>query len=412
MNDAVAVGNPCKRLILPAGVYGFNAPIKSSTAACTNPVGTVTQNVHSWGVNGQGTGQTYLVLDPDGNYNSPGSNSAIMFDTPGAIGVDFEDFTVTGGGNATCTATTNPTFFFMGGYLSTFRNLDVDNACNNTGTVDAFGFCNGAAVAAGCHIENVNSWNGGFFCGQLWSGSYYNLQCQTQGGVTAMHGNVNTYGSSFLAGQSTNVVTTVGIVWNSYSDTIQNFGSTANMIQNLGTVNLDGTNLTSVASGAILWFNGATAATYHLHNVNFSSGSAKLTTNAAAGSQIIDQCGNLLPGIASSTFTNILFVPCPTMTYTAAVPQVGATGTGSCGTITTQIGNILNGSLKCTAASASATVVLTPGITAQNGWTCTGVDLTTTTATPLQTASNGTTCTLASAGILQNDVIAFSLNQF
>ena len=130
----------------------------------------------------------------------------------------------------------------------------------------------------------------------------------------------------------------------------------------------------------------------------------------AANSKYVDLCGNTLVGTV--TATNLVFVPCLTATYTQAVPFAAITGTGACATSSTLHGNIFNGSAVCTAATAASTFIITPGITAQNGWNCQGTFDQTTYAVPTAITTTTTACTVTFASVTTNDVISFKAQQF
>jgi hypothetical protein len=218
-----------------------------------------------------------------------------------------------------------------------------------------------------------------------------------------LFGNPATNGTAIYIGNTTtNTVILEGGRWN-------NGATTSNGLFINST-----TDKVYISDGTIL---GGTSNALNINGGNVFLSASTLTSAAAAiggggaNSKVVDLCGNSYTGTILAA-ANLLFTPCLTATYATAVPFVGATGTGACATITTQTGNIFNGSLKCTGTTGASTIVLSPGITAQNGWTCTAVDLTTNADTPLQTANAATTCTLGAAAIAQNDVIAFSLQQY
>lgn len=89
----------------------------------------------------------------------------------------------------------------------------------------------------------------------------------------------------------------------------------------------------------------------------------------------------------------------------------GLTGTGSCGTITTQTGGSWGGSAKCTGATGASTFIITPGSTATNGWNCKASYDNTTSANTLVPTFNATTCTLTGT-VNQNDIIVFTAFPF
>ncbi len=87
------------------------------------------------------------------------------------------------------------------------------------------------------------------------------------------------------------------------------------------------------------------------------------------------------------------------------------TGTGACATITTQSGGSWAGKATCTGTTGASTFVITPGITAPNGWNCrASYDYTTQTNT-FTVTSNTTSCTLTGT-VNANDVIYFEAVAF
>ena len=102
---------------------------------------------------------------------------------------------------------------------------------------------------------------------------------------------------------------------------------------------------------------------------------------------------------------------------TANVPLLGAgtaatlSGTGACATITTQTGGSWSGSGKCTGTTGASTFVIQAGLTASNGYSCFGSDITAGTALA-QSASSTTTCTLKAATVTANDFLTFTVNAF
>ena len=148
-----------------------------------------------------------------------------------------------------------------------------------------------------------------------------------------------------------------------------------------------------------------------------------ITTNAAATtadigvdatSTFIDGCGNTLTGNATATVTaGGKFIPCVGTTYVGTSQGVPtATGTGSCATITTQTGNILSGSLKCTGTTGASTVTLAFPITEANGWNCQGIYDSTTYAVPTALTFTQTTCVATFTSITANDIISFKAQPF
>lgn len=96
----------------------------------------------------------------------------------------------------------------------------------------------------------------------------------------------------------------------------------------------------------------------------------------------------------------------------AAGSAAGLTGTGACGTITTQSGGSWAGTAKCTGSTGASTLTITPGTTAPHGWVCYVQDQTTPANLFQQTSNNATTCVLTAASITSNDVFVFSAIAF
>lgn len=90
----------------------------------------------------------------------------------------------------------------------------------------------------------------------------------------------------------------------------------------------------------------------------------------------------------------------------------GLSGTGACLTITTQSGGAWAGSAKCTGTTGAATLTITPGTTAPNGWICNVQDETTRGNLFQQTSHTTTTCVLTVTSVTQNDVFVFSASAF
>ena len=88
--------------------------------------------------------------------------------------------------------------------------------------------------------------------------------------------------------------------------------------------------------------------------------------------------------------------------------QAALTGTGACLTadITTQRGGAWAGSAVCTNTTGASTLIITPGTTAPNGWSCWANDLTTAANILRQSATSTTACTIAGT-VNANDVLTF-----
>jgi hypothetical protein len=101
-----------------------------------------------------------------------------------------------------------------------------------------------------------------------------------------------------------------------------------------------------------------------------------------------------------------------TMPLTSAGTVAALTGTGACATITTQLGGSWAGSAKCTGTTGASTLIITPGFTAPNGWTCHVQDETTRANLLQQTSHSATACTLTATSVTANDVFVFSAVAF
>jgi hypothetical protein len=88
----------------------------------------------------------------------------------------------------------------------------------------------------------------------------------------------------------------------------------------------------------------------------------------------------------------------------ATVPTI--TGTGACATVSTQKGGNAAGTVTCTGTTGASTLIITPGYTTPNGYSCTAYDLTTVANIQHQSATSTTACTLAGT-VNQNDVMQY-----
>lgn len=166
------------------------------------------------------------------------------------------------------------------------------------------------------------------------------------------------------------------------------------------------TNIITAASGAIVTVSGSVykntaAGTNHVFGID-------------ATSKAVDGCGNTFSANTSTATVTAggLFVPCPGTTYTGNLSLPTITGTGACATVSTQSGNMFSGQVTCTGTTGASTLIITPGITAANGWRCNADDVTTTTDLPHQTASSQSACTLSVTSVSANDVLTFMAQQF
>lgn len=131
---------------------------------------------------------------------------------------------------------------------------------------------------------------------------------------------------------------------------------------------------------------------------------------AGTAGTFYDECGNTFSGPLTSWSTGGgKFIPCPNEPAPATATPPAITGTGACGTVSTQTGNLYTGKATCTGSTGASTFIITPGITATNGWRCNASDQTTAANLLQQSASSTTTCTLTAAAVNANDVIVFTV---
>lgn len=147
-------------------------------------------------------------------------------------------------------------------------------------------------------------------------------------------------------------------------------------------INLDGaSNSNPTSSQAVQFFGYDSGGTYH------------------ASKLFGDNLGDLV--LTPATGSSVRLTGPPTSTGTAAV----LSGTGACVRITTQKGGSWAGQLTCTGTTGASTIVITPGTTAPNGWSCFASDLTTAN-TLRQSAVAATSCTIAGT-VNASDVLTF-----
>lgn len=93
--------------------------------------------------------------------------------------------------------------------------------------------------------------------------------------------------------------------------------------------------------------------------------------------------------------------------------QATITGTGACATHDTQAGGAFAGNVRCTSGTAASTIIITPGTTAPNGWSCYGSDNTSGhELAGAQTGGSQTNCTLKFSSVTLNDFINFGAIAF
>jgi hypothetical protein len=410
--------NTCPSVIAPAGITNWDTVNKFNTAPvnCTQAVQSNTATLLNSGptFKGQGPASTKIVLTPTFASNLASCGGTCMFDIPNMI---VKDVGITGYGQGHAGGS-QAAKIFGGGTGSYYENVSLagffggDTNVNNFGAylnyssamnfkLDGFGGT-GSVCAAYCWVNGnsyfLNNFRTNFSCG--------NGFCFTFG---AGYGT----GANFLSG-GTDYFCGPGATCYSENDNITyETSSAAHQIYQVsgGTLYLKGmAMLPTQPLTTGIYFSIANGAAFVQNSSILGGGSANAILVAASGAKIYDQCGNTISGPV--TFSTALFVPCPNTAYTVTVPAIGATGTGACTTITTKTGNIFNGSLKCTGTTGASTIILTPGITAQNGWNCrNSQDITTVANTFVQTAISATTCTLTGT-VNANDVVEFSLAQF
>jgi hypothetical protein len=94
-----------------------------------------------------------------------------------------------------------------------------------------------------------------------------------------------------------------------------------------------------------------------------------------------------------------------------AAPAATLTGTGACatGSLTTQTGGSMAGTVTCTGTTGASTLVIAPGGTAAaHGFACSADDETR--ANTLRQSAHGTTSCTISGTVNQNDVIIFRVH--
>lgn len=82
------------------------------------------------------------------------------------------------------------------------------------------------------------------------------------------------------------------------------------------------------------------------------------------------------------------------------------TGTGACATRSNQLGGATAGEAKCTGTTGASTLIITTGITATNGWSCWGSDITHTLAGS-QSVASATAPVLTFTSVTANDTLTF-----
>jgi hypothetical protein len=296
------------------------------------------------------------------NFTVPGNMSSVAVTSGNAWLFNTQIFGFSGNGSSGCTTlnvNANATVLVYNSFLNSSCGSDGANLISTGGNLILYG------ITGQCAVQNC--------------------MVVTAGHTTIIGGGGPAFNSLLASG----VGTTVSV--NGYVNTF----STAPL-----------TGVLNATTGAKITVSGSTIK-------NAAAGTNYIAT-VDSTSTFIDGCGNsFLSNTATALVTSGgLFVPCPSTTYKGSQSFPAVSGTGACATITTQVGNMFTGTLKCTGSTGASTIVLTPGLTAPNGWNCSASDLTTSANTLNQSASSTASCTLSSATITANDVITFRLTQF
>jgi hypothetical protein len=190
---ATALRGACYQLVLPAGVYKFNAPI-ISTGNCGPILGLETGTAYNGpSVTGQSMSSTILVADPL-------LNAATC--TPGCVfglssssttqSLSITNLTISGGGNGTVTNGNGACKVADAGggatWYGTLENVFLDYWGQNTAGFT--GICwGGTGNGAMAYIKDVTVLNGGNSCGTLTNSVVVDmLQCSTPKGLTVTSG--------------------------------------------------------------------------------------------------------------------------------------------------------------------------------------------------------------------------------
>lgn len=309
---ATSTRGTCPVLILPSGVYKFNAPI-ISTGNCGPILGLATGVAYNGpSVTGQSMSSTILVADPSFNASTctPGCVFALSSNST-VQSLTIQNMTISGGGNATVTNGANMCKVSNGPWPGNIQDVQLDYWGH--GTANFYGLCWSGTGQGMSYVKNVNVYNGGNHCAQIGEDTTVDgLMCFTPAGsvIGANQGtNITIIGSTFDAGASGGFDATIGTgACSSTNQPItiigsQFTGSTNNgAIQDISACPLvllgntlnstAGVNLAVGSSG-----NGAVA-TVTAQGNNFSGSVTDIGPglNGVVGSKYIDAGGNIYSG--------------------------------------------------------------------------------------------------------------------
>lgn len=137
----------------------------------------------------------------------------------------------------------------------------------------------------------------------------------------------------------------------------------------------------------------------HLNHLTYNnSGSGTLTDNGTATSylNVVNAGSGGSPYIANKFPSSL----------TSTGTQATLSGTGACASLSVQKGGAWAGQVSCGGATGASTLVITPGTTAPNGWSCWANDITHTLAGSQSTVST-TACTMSFTSVTTNDAVTF-----
>ena len=329
---------------------------------------------------------------------STASNMRIIHNRIDALGgKSIAVINATGQSNGTPYASTFKDNVTLGGW--DFTNAgDSVNIENNvmTGSGGFIWFPVGATVhpasnggAHGFRFEGNNYTNtGGIYIGNGWQGTIAYNNIEVAGLTETNAGCIDVDGNS--AGNIENF------------KIIGNFIACANGGSAIAQVRVNRANATVIsqnyvarATGTSYTVTSSANSTLILNNRQSPSGELITTWLSDSGT------GTSVDFTSTINASRLVEMGAPIATGTKAV----LTGTGSCITITAQLGGPWAGQVQCTGITGASTLIITPGYSAPNGWSCWAND--TTAGTALHQSTGGPTgCTIAGT-VTANDVLTF-----
>lgn len=425
----------CGTLVMPAGRSILSAPIINTSPATSlcSLIGQPGPNAitQAFRVTGQGPQVTVMVPWNTFNAASCAGNglNACLFAIPLAgspVSIGYDHFGIDGGGIGTVTNANNKNIFYMPG-PGNYQDITVGNwgFLNSNFTAFNYGGNSGDLVTG----FNLYSYFGGSRCFQ--SGgvtALFGMDCfDTQGAIINAGSSQNSctelHGSNLITGASTANGGALTVIGGSSNGCLQTFGGyftdsgSGGAIQCGGVCYINGTTLagngSSTATPLYLQDTAAHPGIVHITKALITNTAQKAVGGGVAGSILYDECGNTIVG--NFTGTNISYTACPNGPSIGNVPTLS--GTGPCATITTQLPSTTggwSGSFECTGTTGAATVTITFGYTAPNGWNLTNAWDQTTVANTLHQNAGGSTTTLiiGAATVTQNDVISWGAMPF